>query len=349
MPFRLAERLAHGALGSAKKREIELFYAGEIELFRHTYLPRPWIEGEGNECVRVDEHEVDVVNFDLRRYEHAIDKGLQLPDRRPGFGKERIRCLFRMMATLSTRENRCGAVANTVGILRRYRRVLDEDLSSEALPEQARKELREWASELDGVLSHYSESICPVPEAPSYDGLSPALFERKSIRRWSDRKVSRDTLKVMVDAALWSPASCNRQPYVFLFIEDQVKKDLVVNTATGAKGFAERAPVICMLLNDVRAYYGPCERHLVYIDTALAAGNLTLAAHELGVGTVWLNWALPDARCEQAVRDALGIKPWHAIVALIAIGYPDEASEVRASIRRSVDDVIAFDELGEAG
>lgn len=338
-----ARRLVSKLLGRQKKMDIEAHYVHEIDLFSYVHHPRPWVNCEDVSRIRLSKDDVDVLEYDLRRWEHAIDKGLQLPERRPGFGKDKILCILRMITLLREYPDRCRAVANTVGVMRRYIEALDSDLARTDLAEDKRAALTAWSKDLSSALSAFQDMQCPVITEPDHKQLSPTFFKRRSVRRWTDRPVDKDTLRLLVEAALWSPSSCNRQPHKFLFVEDNAKKAQLVATATGAVGFTEYAPVICVLLNDVRAYNSPGERHLAYIDTSLAAQNLTLAAHELGLGAVWLNWALPDVRAEQPVRKAMKIPPWYAIVALIALGYPDENCSCPPPIRRSVDETILFD------
>ena len=332
-------------LGRQKRRDVRAHYAHEIDLFCHVYTPRPWVNCEDVSRIEVTKDDVDVLEYDLRRWEHAIDKGLQLPECRIGFGRDKIRCMIRMMTLLRRFPGRCRTVANSVAILRRYQQKLESDIAGASTGGAEHASLEQWAAELSTALAEFGDLDCSEVVEPSYPELSPTYFRRRSVRRWIARPVEQEKLRLLVEAAVWSPSSCNRQPHKFLFVRDPARKTQLVSAATGGSGFAERAPVICVLLNDVRAYTSPCERHLAYIDTSLAAANLVLAAHELGLGTVWLNWALPDVRVENPLRKTLRIPPWYAIIALVALGYPEESGSLPPPIRRCVDDMIAFDAL----
>lgn len=336
-------KLVGKLLGRQKSRDYREHYVHEMELFNHAYTPRPWLNCKDVTQIHITPNDAGVLEYDLRRWEHAIDKGLQLPERRPGFGKDKIRCIITMITLLKRFPDRCRTVACTLEILRRYQRVLESDLADASANAGEQVELSMWAEELSAALGEFSNIECTEQTVPSPNQLSPVLFQRRSVRRWCDKPIDRNTLRLLVEAALWGPSSCNRQPSKFLFVEDPSKKALLVDTATGASGFTEFAPVICVLLNDVRAYNGPCERHLAYIDTSIAAENLALAAHELGLGAVWLNWALPDVASEKRVRKALGIPSWCAIIGLIALGHPDETVACPPPARREVDEVILFD------
>jgi len=336
-------KLVGRLLGRQKRRDYREHYAHEIELFNQVYALRPWLSSADVTQIHISPDDADVLEYDLRRWEHAIDKGLQLPERRPGFGKDKIRLIIKMITLLKRFPDRCRTIACTVEILRRYQQVLESDLTDMSADAAKQAELSIWAEELSSALGEFSNIECIEQAVPSPEQLSPLLFQRRSVRRWSDKPVDKSMLRSLVEAALWGPSSCNRQPTKFLFVEDSSKRALLIATATGASGFTEYAPVICVLLNDIRAYTGPCERHLAYIDTSIAAENLALAAHELGLGAVWLNWALPDVASEKQVREALGIPPWYAMIGLIALGYPDETASCPPPARREVDEVILFD------
>ncbi|MDH7603030.1 MAG: nitroreductase family protein [Armatimonadota bacterium] len=292
----------------------------------------------------LSEHDAEVVEFDLLRFAHAIDKGLYLPERRVGFGRDKIRCILNMLKLLApSAGGRQRVVTWAVNILRRYARALAKDLETLDIASEKRVELANWLEKLRDALEQFDQlpDVCEGP--PSKTGLSDIYFKRRSVRCWKDEDVDNSVLRTLVEAALWAPSSCNRQPYKFLFIRDAKVKRMVLDVATGGRGFADMAPVVLLLLVDVRAYYSPSERHLAYIDAALASQNLALAACELGLGTVWLNCAVEDFAKEDELRGELRIPRWYALVGAMAIGWPLDDTRYEPSVRRSVDDVIVFE------
>ncbi len=321
-------------------------YARERALFGHTLTPRPWLSGPDPVCVRASD--LDVVEFDLLRYAHAIDKGLQLPEHRVGFGQDKIRCIARMISSLRASHGAyIDPIAWAVGILRRYRETLAADILALEQIEDRLQPHVEWLRELDKMLMQFGEVTSCEASVPVHPDLSPVYFDRRSVRQWSNRPVSEQTLRTLVEAAAWAPASCNRQPHKFLFLRDRESKHLALSVAVGGSGFGSEAPVIVLLLNDVRAYYGPHERHLAYVDTALAAQNLILAAHELGIGTVWLSCACEDLGQEDRLRSALHVPDWYAVVGAVALGYTDQSTVCVPSVRRSVDKMMVLDAFGD--
>ena len=321
-------------------------YPRERALFSYTGWDRYWLDINRPQHTPTLE-DLDVMEFDLLRFVHAIDKGLQLPNRKVAFGREKIRCILTMLRHLICFKNcREQVIAWAVEVLRQYVEVLRNDLETKEYSPTDRSELVSWLNELERELDSLLSMGELKIESPESNGLSNVYYQRRSIRQWSKKPVEDAILRQIVEAAVWAPSSCNRQPYKFIFIRSEHGKRLLLDVATGGRGLAEHAPVIVLLLSDVRAYYAPSERHLAYIDSALASQNLSLAAHELGLGTVWLNCATEDFVKEDRLRNELSIPPWYAIVGALAIGYPREGFQAKPPVRRCVDNIILHERFG---
>lgn len=62
-------------------------------------------------------------------------------------------------------------------------------------------------------------------------------------------------------------------------------------------------------------------------DALLAAGNILLAAHSLGLGTCLIGFAVSAMQKDPKLKTALGIPAEEPVYAVIGIGYPDETYE----------------------
>ena len=49
--------------------------------------------------------------------------------------------------------------------------------------------------------------------------------KRRSIRKYQDRPVEREKLKLCLEAARLSPSACNSQPYKFIVVDDRAVRD----------------------------------------------------------------------------------------------------------------------------
>ena len=74
-------------------------------------------------------------------------------------------------------------------------------------------------------------------------------------------------------------------------------------------------------------------------DVALAMHNLVLAAHALGLGTVYVG--LFDAK---KVASILSVPEGYCAVAITPLGYPDEIKEPRP--RKELGEIVHYDRWG---
>ena len=74
-------------------------------------------------------------------------------------------------------------------------------------------------------------------------------------------------------------------------------------------------------------------------DVGLAMQNLTLAAHSLGLGTVYVG--LFDAKRAEAI---LEVPRGFAVVEVTPLGYPEGESSVRP--RKELSEIVAYDKYG---
>ena len=157
------------------------------------------------------------------------------------------------------------------------------------------------------------------------------IKERRSIRRFKDMPVPRETLEEIVEAASYAPSWKNSQT-VRYYIAD--RKELLDQIATEEclMGFRHNLNIIAgspalVVLASVAGRSG-YERdgssstakgsHWESFDAGAAAMAFCLAAHEKGLGTVIMG--IFD---EDKVRQVIRLPEDQRISALISIGYPD--------------------------
>ena len=150
-----------------------------------------------------------------------------------------------------------------------------------------------------------------------------AIRTRRSIREFTERPIPRTTLEAIVTCGTYAPSGHNLQTWRFTVISDAKKiallKELAERIAqeqkTGCYGFVNPAAVI-IVSTDRRNDTG-------IQDASAATQNIMLAAHSLGLGSVWCN-ALCRICDTDAMRSCLtewGIPQTHTVVATICMGY----------------------------
>jgi nitroreductase len=148
-----------------------------------------------------------------------------------------------------------------------------------------------------------------------------ALFNRRSIRQYTQQAVPDELVQTLLKAAMYAPSASNGQPWHFVVIRDRSTLDAIPSFHPHAAMVpqAQLAILVCGKVNPaIPAYW--------LVDCAAATENLLLAAHASGLGAVWLGVAPRTERME-GMRKLIplpeGIEPF----ALIPIGYPAEIKE----------------------
>ena len=144
------------------------------------------------------------------------------------------------------------------------------------------------------------------------------IFERVSIRKYTDRTVEDEKILAILRAAMAAPSAGNQQPWEFYVVRDRSKLEELSRVSPYA-GCAKAAPVAI-----VSAYreklWAPA---YAQIDMSIAMENLWLACGEQGLGGVWLGIAPVEERM-RAVEDIVGIPEGLRAFAVFPLGYPAE-------------------------
>jgi nitroreductase len=155
----------------------------------------------------------------------------------------------------------------------------------------------------------------------------------RSVRRFGSRAITDDELAALVAAAQSAPTSSNLQPWSVVAVRDPARKARLAALA-GNQAFIEQAPLFLVWIADLGRAHRLAERAGVpldavaylettiigFIDTALAAQNVVVAAESLGLGSVFVG-AIRNRPDEVAAE--LGL-PEHTVAAFgLAVGSPD--------------------------
>lgn len=146
-----------------------------------------------------------------------------------------------------------------------------------------------------------------------------AIFQRISVRKYQNKKVEREKITRLLQAAMAAPSACNQQPWEFYVTEDSQKIAALSACSRDASCMkdAPLAIVACYRKTGVR-YPELCE-----IDLSAAVQNMLLEAHYLGLGAVWLGIAPLRHRMDN-VRQELGLPENLEAFCFVSCGYPAE-------------------------
>ena len=145
---------------------------------------------------------------------------------------------------------------------------------------------------------------------------------RQSIRKFSERKISEETIYRILKCAIEAPSSCNRQSWRFLILND--KKSLSFISKIRRIPFLRNTPiVICVLINQNLYTHNKELDYTIYMDGAAAIMNIIYAAESLGISSCWVNFGkLEISKTDMnEFNRFFKVKPNFKPITLVALGY----------------------------
>lgn len=156
--------------------------------------------------------------------------------------------------------------------------------------------------------------------------LMEGLLTRRSIRKYQDKPIDKNTLEEIIKAAQYSPTAHNRQPWEFLVVDD---KEVLANLRHIQRwtSFAKDAACVIFVCGDVdRSFNRDKEDEkwsFIDVDCAIATENLMLAAWSKGIGTCYCG-AAPMQKVVDTLKDYLKLPENIRPFAIVPMGYPAE-------------------------
>jgi len=149
-----------------------------------------------------------------------------------------------------------------------------------------------------------------------------AILTRRSIRKYSGGTIPGEIITELLNAGMHAPTARNYQPWHFIVVNDRETMDRLAAAHPYAKMLKE-ASLAILVCGD-----RTIQNEVGYImqDCSAATQNIMLAAHALGLGSVWLGMYPREERI-LSVSKVLEIPDHILPAALISIGYPDEVKE----------------------
>ena len=161
-----------------------------------------------------------------------------------------------------------------------------------------------------------------------------ALMTRKSDRKFTKQNIGDEDIKTILKAGMSGPSCTNARDWIFLVVKN---RDTLNRMADANGKYAQplrTANAGILVCGDLDRAYKSAKDYWI-IDGAIAAQNMIIAAHALGIGSVWLGtYPQMDRVSKQA--ELFGLPETAIPHSIIAFGYPDE-SETAIYKRNKID------------
>ncbi len=165
-----------------------------------------------------------------------------------------------------------------------------------------------------------------------------AIASRRSIRKFKPDPVPRELVERLLEATVQAPSGKNRQPWWFVVVEGEKRREMVRILREGiakrkeegadpgssewTANVMEQAPVTIFIFNEAAEESSAPDEGGNVVDVQSIGGaiqTMLLAAEDLGLGTLWICDVFYAYRELQAW---LGRKD--QMIAAVSVGYADE-------------------------
>lgn len=166
--------------------------------------------------------------------------------------------------------------------------------------------------------------------------VSENIITRRSIRSFKEKLIELKDLNTILTAGLYAPSAMNSQKNQFTVVQGTEKLEklrstiaLVLERPTYSRFYG--APTL-IITSAPRDYKFGRE------DTSTALENIFLQAHDLGIGSVWINQLInisdkPEVR--EVLRE-LQIPDNHIVYGSAAIGYAETTDSAAKEIKGTI-------------
>lgn len=150
------------------------------------------------------------------------------------------------------------------------------------------------------------------------------IKNRRSIRKYKDIEIEKETLDNIIKAALMAPSSMNKKPIELIIIREKEILDKL-------KKCKNRGTIALETCNVAIVVIGDSEKSDVWVeDASIVSSYIQLEAESLDLGSCWIqlrNRTGEEESSENEVRKVLNIPSKYGVLSIITLGYKDEEKE----------------------
>jgi nitroreductase len=187
------------------------------------------------------------------------------------------------------------------------------------------------------------------------------LLNRKSVRAYEEKEVSREVKEKILAAALRAPTAGNMMLYSIIEVKEQSAKDTLARTCDN-QPFIARAPFVLLFLADYQRWYDYfqvsgveylCQQKgavmrkpkegdlfLACCDALIAAQTAVIAAESLGLGSCYIGDIMENY---EEHKELFGLPKYAFPISLVCFGYPTRQQRERELTRRFDERYIVFE------
>lgn len=274
---------------------------------------------------------------------HVIEKGLTMPSRRLGFGRDKMISLCNnCLLYIGTYGVLPMQVEHAISVIKEYCKVHDNNELKDTVLFAKIEEL------LSLSLVHTIESSSQIhttrDEYFAYTNSSFNHFSesRKSIRNYINQDIPLTKIKEAIKLSLNYPSACNRQTARVYLYTDKEQIDKILEIQGGNRGFGHLTNKLIVITAELGVFEETTERNQAFIDGGIYLMNLLYALHQQEIGCCTLNCGNTPKK-DETLQKICGTKKSEVFIAMITCGILPSEFSVALSPRYSMDEVCTID------
>lgn len=150
---------------------------------------------------------------------------------------------------------------------------------------------------------------------------------RRSHRKFQDREISGDDVRLLLRAALMAPTSKNTRSWQFIVVDDALKRSQLADAKELGGQFIKDAPLAVVVCAD------PTQSDCWIEDCSIAAISMQYQAEELGLGSCWAQMRgrgiSSGISATEIIRGILNLPEQMEVLCVIAFGYPADQRQLQ--------------------
>lgn len=278
----------------------------------------------------------------LQKQFHVIEKGLALPEPRPGFGRAKIDDIITNAVAYIQNYGFDSLMLSLNTTLEEYlvfNKENEQDFNTPFYSRIIQFTKKHKANNKTGGTKIVNKK--QVLKTIDID-FESFLKSRNSVRDFSKEPVNTTDVVDAVSLAKFAPSVCNRQGWHVHLYENKDKIQALLTLQNGNRGFSDSINKLIIITGDTHAFT-KYESNQIFIDGGIFTMNLMLALHAKGIGSIALNTDIPYV-IEKRMKKEGAIPEHERLIMYLGIGMLKDEYKVAVSHRKDTKDIVSIHE-----
>lgn len=274
----------------------------------------------------------------ILRY-HVVEKGLTMPDRRMGFGKDAVELLVSLITNFVEKFGSSDVqLRHAIGVVKEYLLVHQEFMKTD------------FDATFWNKIISFTEKYPAIPAAKQISTNYHEFYKdanadflhfahaRHTVRHYSKEEIPDELIEKAVALSLTAPSACNRQYCKVYVVSEKTTMLKLLDLQKGNRGFGHLANRVLVVTADLEGI-GIAERNDLYTNGGMFLMNLCYSLFYYKIAHCILNWSKMPIDDVEA-RKLIKIKRSENIIAILSCGMTPTEFDICASPRKSLNEVL---------